>query len=63
MKRVCTPAGAMAALGGDTPSMHGGFSPNNYGQGKHRRNYFLLIVGAMQIVLSWLLVRTANAGF
>ena len=64
MKRVCTPTGS-SGIGGDpsSPSMHGGFSNSNYGQGKHRRNYFLLFIGAMQIVFSWFLVRTANQGF
>jgi len=69
MKRVCTPAhGAGMPIGGEqgAAAIHGGFNlgnGNSFGQGKHRRNYFLLLVGAVQILFSWFLVRTANQGF
>lgn len=68
MKRVCTAGiGGPSGLGGDASSPHannGSFAmQSSYGQGKHRRNYFLLIVGALQIVFSWFIVRTANQGF
>ena len=67
MKRVCTSGGGgPSGLGGDAASPHAGGSfamQSSYGQGKHRRNYFLLIVGALQIVFAWFIVRTANQGF
>jgi len=58
MKRVCQPAGG-PSLGDQV----GGYAQSSYGQGKHRRNYFLLVVGGVQILFAWFLVRTANAGF
>jgi hypothetical protein len=65
MKRVCTPA---TAAGGDhsQAALAGGYNigtGSSFGQGKHRRNYFLLFIGAVQILFSWFLVRTANTGF
>lgn len=61
MKRVCTPAQAIT----DPNAMQGGYNigNSNFGQGKHRRNYFLLFIGGVQILFSWFLVRTANTGF
>ena len=67
MKRVCsapTPVNLTGEHG--QPGMAGGYSIGNasgFGQGKHRRNYFLLFIGGIQILFSWFLVRTANAGF
>lgn len=65
MKRVCTPSQGAGGVGiGESAS--GGYNlgtQSSYGQGKHRRNYFLLVVGGVQILFSWFLVRTANTGF
>jgi len=63
MKRVCQPAGAGQSLGGEQVAGGYAVSHSAFGQGKHRRNYFLLIVGGAQILFSWFLVRTANQGF
>ena len=59
MKRVCSPV----AGPGIGEQVGGGGAGPNFGAGKHRRNYFLLVVGAVQILFCWLLVRSANAGF
>lgn len=68
MKRVCTPssgAGLGPVPGGDTHTHHAAFNGvgGQFGHGKHRRNYFLLVVGGLQILIAWLLVRTANYAF
>jgi len=66
MKSVVSPTILAAPLGNEGgASIYGSHidAHPNYGAGKHRRNYFLIIIGCIQIFIAWFLVRTANAGF